>query len=430
MSDEDDGNNGKRPATFGGTIGRLESALNTLKKQNVKTPAAVQIRDEVSTVISETIEAIKELGYTFADNATETLKTLTEQIKELNALRLPAIEQEIRETKVVTKGLPSAENWAPITSKPSENTEATSLKIKARTKQREIKDELRKKREPCQVILTTPNEETKATLSTMHAEKISQRCQNIIDKFATSDDGTTAKPKLKGIARITNGIRLDCHSPEEAQRLRQIDWNNAFKELAVHKPKHSIVIHGVHKAYATGIEEVDVQAVVIKQWGEANNINIHSVKPLCRKPRKDDNGRTPQYCSVVVFTENAHAADKCILSGFYIESEHHAADKCILSGFYIESEHHAAEKYAPQLHITQCFNCYEYGHRSANCKRKKKCGTCASENHSTTECTSSDPHCCGCKGSHPAWSQHCPLRHAEGQRLENLRMETSPFFTS
>jgi hypothetical protein len=130
-----DGNNGKCHATFGGAIGKLESALNTLKKQNVKTPAAVQIRDDASTVISETIEAIKELRNTFADTATETLKALAEQIKEITASHLPAIEQEIRETKVVTKAIPSAETWATLTSSAANtDTEATSLKVKARVK--------------------------------------------------------------------------------------------------------------------------------------------------------------------------------------------------------------------------------------------------------------------------------------------------------
>jgi hypothetical protein len=357
--------------------------------------------------MSDAIEAIKELRNTFADTATGTLKTLTEHIKELTASRLPAIEQEIRETKVVTKGLPSAETWATIASAANTDIEATSLKTKARVKQHEIKDNLRKKREPYQVILTTPNKETIAELNTMHAENIRQRCQNIIDL-----DGTpTAKLRLRGIAKITNGIRLDCTSPEDAQCLRQIiDWSKAFKDLAVHKPKHGIVVHGVHTAQVTGIEDTEIQKSTIQEWEESNGMKIDSIKKLRRKPRSD---KPPLNCSIVVFTEDPYAADKCILSGFYIDSLHHKA-----------------EKYAPQLHITQCFNCFEYGHRASNCKRKKKCGKCTSEDHSTSECSSVEPHCCGCKGSHTAWAQHCPLRNAEGRRLMDLRMETSPFFTS
>ena len=118
-----------------------------------------------------------------------------------------AVEQEVRETKVVTKGLPSAESWATIASASNGNTKATSLKVKARAKQREIKDDLRKKREPCQVILTTSNKQTKDSLATMHPQKIAQQCQNAIDKSPNSPNEPAAtKPKLKGIAQITNGI--------------------------------------------------------------------------------------------------------------------------------------------------------------------------------------------------------------------------------
>jgi hypothetical protein len=60
--------------------------------------------------------------------------------------------------------------------------------------------------------------------------------------------------------------------------------------------------------------------------------------------------------SIVVFTEDPYAADKCIQLGMYINSRRFPA-----------------ERYAPQLQITQCFNCGDYGHRAAQCKRKEKC---------------------------------------------------------
>jgi hypothetical protein len=245
------------------------------------------------------------------------LQAIEEQVRE-NGREIREIKADTKEIKAAAKENLPAQTWADIAS--TANTAATSLKAKARVKQREIKDDLRKKREPSQVILTTLNKETKETLSTMHAEKIRQQCQNIIDS-STANDTTTAKPKLKGIARITNGIRLECHSQEEAQRVRQIiDWNNAFKELAVHKPKHGVVVHGVRTEQVTGIDDADVQKSLIQEWEEANNdLKIHSIKYLRRKPRTD---RTSLNCSIIVFTEDAHAADKCILSGFYIDSEH------------------------------------------------------------------------------------------------------------
>lgn len=206
--------------------------------------------------------------------------------------------------------------------------------------------------------------------------KTRQQCQNVIDTSNTATtDSTTPKPKLKGIVGITNGVRLDCHCSDDAQCLRQItDWNNAFKDLAARKPKHGIVVHGVPIAQVTGIEDEDIQKGLIEEREQANDMKIHSIKPLRRKSRSDNDSRSPRRFSIIIFTENGHIADKCILPGFYIDSEHHTA-----------------EKYAAQLHITQCFNCYEYGHRAAKCKRKTRCGNCSSEDPQRSECTSTEP---------------------------------------
>jgi len=67
------------------------------------------------------------------------------------------------------------------------------------------------------------------------------------------------------------------------------------------------------------------------------------IKPLRRKSRT--NRIPPAYQSVIVFMDDAHTADKCIKLGFFIDSKRYKA-----------------EKYAPQLHITQFYKCYEYDH--------------------------------------------------------------------
>jgi len=83
---------------------------------------------------------------------------------------------------------------------------------------------------------------------------------NIIDK------NTADKPKINGINRITNGIQLQCKSPEDAKLLHQeVDWNTTFKELAVHKPKYGIVVHRVSTAQVTGIEDNDIQRSTVQE---------------------------------------------------------------------------------------------------------------------------------------------------------------------
>jgi len=106
-------------------------------------------------------------------------------------------------------------------------------------KRRECNESLGKQRKPYQVPLTTTNNELKKTLTDMNAREIIKFCQHFIDTV------TTEKLKLNGINKITNGIRLQCKSPDDAQILSTLNWNGAFKRLTIHKPKYGIVVHGV-----------------------------------------------------------------------------------------------------------------------------------------------------------------------------------------
>ena len=121
------------------------------------------------------------------------------------------------------------------------------------------------------------------------------------------------------------------------------------------------------------------------------------------------------------------------------QAEHHSivlytndpieADKCIKHGIYINYHHFDAHRYTPQLQITQCFNCHEYGHIAAHCKRKRKCGKCADEGHDTKDCKSKELKCVQCKAKHEAWHHECPRRLEERLRLEEVKSETSPYHT-
>jgi|SRR5579859_3281283 len=92
-------------------------------------------------------------------------------------------------------------------------------------------------------------------------------------------DATDKPLKINGINRITNGIRVQCKSPEDAKLLRQeVNWNIAFEELTVHKPKYGIVVHGVPAAQITGLEDDDIRKSTIQEWEEKNSIKIKSIK--------------------------------------------------------------------------------------------------------------------------------------------------------
>ena len=86
--------------------------------------------------------------------------------------------------------------------------------------------------------------------------------------------------------------------------------------------------------------------------------------------------------------------------------DNHIANKCITNGCYINYLHYMPQRFAPQFQIMLCFNCYEYGHRAANSKRKPRCGKCGGK-HSTKECNRKTVECVHCKISHEAWRHEC-----------------------
>jgi hypothetical protein len=162
--------------------------------------------------------------------------------------------------------------------------------------------------------LTTTHGETKEKLVNLHPVEITKRCQHAID-FTESETEVTEKPKLNGINRITNGIRLQCKCPEQVKALRTMEWNTAFEGLKVHKPQYGTVVPGVSTAdLAHTFENEDVMTATIKeQWEAANSgLTIAKITRLRRKPRVTGNGEPLKTQSVVVHTEDPHAADKCI----------------------------------------------------------------------------------------------------------------------
>src|SRR5437762_2731250 len=90
------------------------------------------------------------------------------------------------------------------------NDKVTTLAIvDVQAKRREMQEKQRKVREPYEITLMTTNSETKEILISMHAHKITKQCQSIIDKEVAT------KLKINGINKITNGIRVQCKSPED-----------------------------------------------------------------------------------------------------------------------------------------------------------------------------------------------------------------------
>jgi hypothetical protein len=224
----------------------------------------------------EAIESIEILRDALADNATATITA----IKELCVSCLLAIEQDVREIKANTTEIkantenPPAKNWAQIASTHQHPHHQPSTSTKALNAAKR-KEHIRKQHEPYEVALVTVNDKTKKSIANMDGSTITQRCQDLINAE------TQTKPKINGITKTANGIRLTCETPNDAELIRTLNWSNAkLNDLQLHKRNYGIVVHRVSTSIVT---ELGNEAI-LKEWSEANRINITKVKPLHRKP--------------------------------------------------------------------------------------------------------------------------------------------------
>lgn len=71
------------------------------------------------------------------------------------------------------------------------------------------------------------------------------------------------------------------------------------------------------------------------------------------------------------------------------------------------------ERYKPvHRDVTQCMNCFHFGHGTKNCHLMPRCNVC-SANHPSSECDAmeeADPLCANCGGKHRASCRKCPKR--------------------
>lgn len=382
--------------TFSKAIKMVTQMLGKLAGQNVKTPAAVKIRNEVLEEMGEVIKAIQMLRETFGNHSAASLKVSLNEVKEEIKAEIKALSDSMKETM-------KEKTYAQAISAPGPKP---GLDLKA-LKVREQKTATRQERAKYEVTLTATTKETKDKLIAMSYKDITERIQTTIDTNIHHDD----RPSVFGISKPTKQgtVRVRCETEDQAKILRDINWECGLEGLQARQPKFGIVIHAVNKAHFNIL--IDTNKPTFDRIEKENTLPIVNIAPLRRK----DNKKPSEYHSIVIFTTDAHAADRCIKRGLYLNYRLYPA-----------------ERYTPQLQITQCYNCGKYGHRAAYCKHKHCCGKCAENHHTTKDCQTdnSEPKCSNCGSKHENWHHECSTRITESRRLDSLRWQLSPYFTS
>lgn len=108
------------------------------------------------------------------------------------------------------------------------------------------------------------------------------------------------------------------------------------------------------------------------------------------------------------------------------------ANAIIYAGMAWDGQIHQCQLYDRACRVKQCFRCYNYGHIGTQCNASQTCGYCA-ERHETKHCSHKGvegftPRCAVCKGAHTAWSNACPARRKEMERVEQAKQVRSIYW--
>ncbi|OAQ57945.1 hypothetical protein VFPPC_14966 [Pochonia chlamydosporia 170] len=113
-------------------------------------------------------------------------------------------------------------------------------------------------------------------------------------------------------------------------------------------------------------------------------------------------------------------------------TEPEMANAVIYAGMAWDGQIHQCQLYDRACRIKQCFRCYNYGHISTQCNASQVCGYCTGQ-HETKHCQRKGvegfaPRCAVCKDAHTAWSNACPARRKEMQRVEQAKQSRSTYW--
>jgi hypothetical protein len=381
-------------------------------------------KDNIAAIIDELIKKAKRTATT---NATNTTTAETETAKKTSAeagtqTDEPTITVNQSDVQAIDKKQDLIIN---LLQRDKTYAEAISGTRPVATQQRqqtspmatERINKARKELSQYEISLTTSEaaKDIQERIQSAAHKNIMKALQEAIDEAKLEGN-----PQLEAVTKLGRGIvRMRVITKDGAKTIREannINWNTAYAGIQIYKPRYGFVIHGVPVQAINlepGYENSKEYENTIDEWqkenANRNNVTITCIKALTRRKPRTENIRK-KHQSIIVFTDDTEAADRCIGNSFIIESQSLAA-----------------EKYAPHLQLKQCYKCHKFGHTAYNCIKKAQCGKC-SHDHPTAECTTDDRRCINCGGDHEAWHIKCPERSIAGEKAQDERERQSPFF--
>lgn len=233
------------------------------------------------------------------------------------------------------------------------------------------------------------------------AAEIKQHVEaSIKSHTATKSVAVVAAHQLK-----SGDIQIFTSSVTGAEKLKENrSWVKGLGEQAeLVVPTYGVIVHGI----PTNTINVKDQETTIQQILADN----HTVIPKA------------EISHVGWLTRESPSKSASAIVVEFKEPE--MANAIIYASMVWDGQLHSSELYDRACRVKQCFRCYRYGHIGTQCSAAQTCGYCA-ELHETKNCPQKgaegfNPRCPVCKGTHTAWSNACPERKKELERIEQAK---------
>jgi hypothetical protein len=235
-----------------------------------------------------------------------------------------------------------------------------------------------------------------------------QQVQNSI-----RDNTLTKAIKLVAAHQLKSGdLQIFTSTSGEAQQLKQnTGWLKGLGDHAeVVVPTYGVIVHGIStKSMNIKDQKATIQQMLADNYTVIPDAKISYVGWLTRE------GPLKRASSIVV----EFAAPEM-------------ANAVIYAGMVWEGQIHPCQLYDRACRVKQCFRCSHYEHIGAQCNASQTCGYCA-ELHEAKHCRQKGvegftPRCPVCKGAHTAWSNVCPARKKELERVEQAKQNRSIYW--
>jgi len=237
----------------------------------------------------------------------------------------------------------------------------------------------------------------------------------IKQQVQTAVQNNTATKAVKIIAahQLKSGdIQIFTSSTTEASKLKQNrEWLGGLGPRAeIIVPTHGVIVHGI----------------------ATDSINIKDQEATIHQMIADNYTVIPQAEIAYIGWLTKEATLKRASSIVVEFKEPEMANAVIYAGMVWNGHIHQCQLYDRACRIKQCFRCYNYGHIGTQCNTSQFCGYCA-EQHETKHCQQKGvrdftPRCVVCKGAHTAWSNACPGRKKELERVERAKQVRSVYW--